>query len=480
VTVDTAPIDDFVESHKDEYITLADAIWNQAELGYMEEKSSQVHIDNLEAAGFVVRQKVAGIPTAFVAEAGSGSPVIGVLGEYDALAGLSQRSLALACEPSEQVGNENGHGCGHHLLGVGSHLAAVTVKTFLDELNLSGTVRFYGCPAEEGGWGKTFLARAGAFDDLDAALTWHPSVVTAVTTHELTAVKQAYFRFTGVAAHAGVSPHLGRSALDALELMNVGVNFLREHMPPDARVHYAITDAGGAAPNVVQRSAAALYMLRSPKSSDVSKLFDRVCDIARGAALMTECGLEIEVHSGCSNLILNPTLMEVVYAKLAAIGPPLFTSQEFNFAASMQATTRPEEIEMSRHLLQNDWRDDIPLFDIVDPLDARRITILAGSSDVGDVSWVTPTVQFTTACFTFGTSPHSWQWVSQGKSSIAHEGMLLAAKTIAASAMELYEHPDLLDTARSELSQRTGGQPYRCPIPADVDPPVPLSREQST
>lgn len=466
-------VQDFIERSKDKYMQLSDEIWQYAELGYTEQKSSAAHIAFLKAAGFTVREGVAGIPTAFVAEAGSGGPVIGILGEFDALSGLSQESLALSCCPSTEISNGNGHGCGHHLLGTSAHLAAVAVKNALERNGIEGTVRFYGCPAEEGGWGKTFMTRAGLFDDVSAAITWHPGVANSIMNMESLAVKQAYFRFKGVAAHAGASPHLGRSALDALELMNIGTNFLREHMIPDARVHYAITDAGGVAPNVVQPNAAALYMIRAPRNRDASELYERICNIARGAALMTDCELEIEVHSACSNLLRNTTLNELMQAKLKQFGAPQYDRDELQFAESMHRTTRPEEIEMAGRMLASAWRQPKALFDGVDELYNDRPAKMHGSTDVGDVSWVTPTVQCMTACFAFGTSPHSWQWVSQGKSALAHKGMTLAAKTMAATALELYTNPLLLAAARTELKERLTEEPYVCPIPDGVQPPIP-------
>lgn len=466
-------IEDFIENSKDQYIQLSDEIWQYAELGYTEQKSAAAHIAFLKSAGFTVREGVAGIPTAFVAEAGSGGPVIGILGEFDALSGLSQESLALRSCPSSEIENGNGHGCGHHLLGTSAHLAAVAVKNALERHGIEGTVRFYGCPAEEGGWGKTYMTRAGLFDDVAAAITWHPGVANTIMNMESLAVKQAYFRFKGIAAHAGASPHLGRSALDALELMNIGTNFLREHMIPDARVHYAITDAGGVAPNVVQPNAAALYMIRAPRNRDAHELYERICNIARGAALMTDCELEIEVHSACSNLLRNTTLNELMQAKLKEFGAPDYDGNELEFAESMHRTTRPEEIEMAGRMLQAAWRQPKALFDGVDALYNDRPSKMHGSTDVGDVSWVTPTVQCMTACFAFGTSPHSWQWVSQGKSAIAHKGMVLAAKTMAATALELYTNPLLLAAARTELAERLAVEPYVCPIPEGVQPPLP-------
>ncbi|WP_322045083.1 M20 family metallopeptidase [Paraburkholderia sp. J67] len=466
-------VTDFIESSKARYLQLSDDIWQYAELGYHEQQSSAAHIAALKAEGFAVREGVAGIPTAFVAEAGSGGPVIAILGEFDALSGLSQESLALTCCPSSEIVNGNGHGCGHHLLGTGAHLAAVAIKNALEREGIEGTVRFYGCPAEEGGWGKTYMTRAGLFDDVSAAITWHPGIANTIMNLESLAVKQAYFRFKGISAHAGASPHLGRSALDALELMNIGTNFLREHMIPDARVHYAITDAGGVAPNVVQPNASALYMIRAPRNRDVQQLYERVCNIARGASLMTDCELEIEVHSACSNLMRNHTLNELMQAKLKELGAPIYTQDEMAFATSMHGTTRPDEVEMAGRMLQAAWREPKALFDGIDALDNARPSQMHGSTDVADVSWVTPTVQCMTACFAFGTSPHSWQWVAQGKSAIAHKGMVLAAKTMAASALELFTNPLLLAAARTELAERLAQEPYVCPIPDGVEPPLP-------
>jgi aminobenzoyl-glutamate utilization protein B len=465
-------IDELIEFHSDHYAAISDEIWRFAELGYQERNSARIHIENLKQAGFTVREGVAGIPTAFVAEAGSGGPIIGILGEFDALSGLSQSSMALTCTTSTEISNGNGHGCGHHLLGTGAHLAAVTVKRMLEEQGLRGTIRFYGCPAEEGGWGKSFMARAGLFDDLDAALTWHPWTTNLMWNVETLAVKQVYFQFSGIAAHAGNSPHLGRSALDAVELTNVGANYLREHIIPAARLHYAVTNSGGVAPNVVQPKAEVLYMIRAPRNSDVDDVYERVCNVARGAALMTSCELTIKVHSACSNLVFNDVLNQLMQKNLERFGKPQYNADEFGFAESMYGTVRAEEIEMAGRMLQSAIKNPKPLFDGVIPLATGPRGQLHGSTDVGDVSWITPTAQCFTACFTFGTSPHSWQWVAQGKSSIAHKGMLIAAKTIAATALDLFTDRDLLEQAKAELDRQRGGNPYLCPIPEGVDPPI--------
>lgn len=466
-----AATEDFIDAQAPVYTALSDRIWSFAELGYQEQNSAAAHIQYLRQAGFRITEGVAGIPTAFVAEAGSGGPVIGILGEFDALAQLSQESQALECRPSSEIMSGNGHGCGHHLLGTAAHLAAVGVKEFLERTGTPGTVRFYGCPAEEGGYGKTFMARDGLFDDLSAALTWHPGPITTVKNMSFLAVKQAYFRFTGVAAHAGSSPHLGRSALDALELMNIGVNFLREHMPTDARVHYAITDAGGLAPNVVQASAEALYMIRAPHNHEVDALYQRVLDIANGAALMSGCQVQVRFHSGCSNMVLNDPLNQLMYENLKRLGAPRYDARDQAYASELVKTTKPEEHEALGRWLTAAWRDPKPLFDTVDEYDPRIVTPMHGSTDVGDVSWVTPTAQCMTACFAFGTSPHSWQWVTQGKTGIAHKGMLLAAKTLAATAIDLFQEPAHIEAARRHWIERRHGVAYQCPIPADVLPP---------
>ncbi len=464
-----APVLDFVERQSPRFTAMSDQIWNLAELRYEEFASAQLHIEMLEAAGFRITRGVAGIPTAFVAEAGSGGPVIGILGEYDALSGLSQEAGAMTCTPSSEIANGNGHGCGHHLLGTAAHLAAAAVKDHLERSGQPGTVRFYGCPAEEGGSGKTFMARAGLFDDLDAALSWHPAVHNGVFSGETLANIQAYFRFRGKASHAASSPHLGRSALDAVELMNVGVTYSPGDMRPDARVHYAVTNTGGLSPNVVQANAEVLYLVRAPRNNQATELFARVKNIAQGAALMTDCQVEVVFDKACSNLVQNSVLNELVHKHLHAIGAPDFSAEDMALAAQFQEQTlTPEDIEGAGRSLGQAWRNPKPLFDHIDLYTAGKERTLHGSTDVGDVSWIAPTAQCFTACYAFGTPFHSWQLVSQGKSSLAHKGMLLAAKTLAASAIELLGDSDLLAQAKAELLERRAGKPYVCPIPDNV------------
>ncbi|WP_321949145.1 M20 family metallopeptidase [Paraburkholderia sp. J10-1] len=474
----------FIDEHAPRYTALADAIWQLAEVRYEETVSAALHIDALEAAGFRVTRGVAGIPTAFVAEytndsqgaaTADNAPVVAILGEYDALSGLSQEAGALACHPASDIANGNGHGCGHHLLGTAAHLAAVAAAAELKATGRPGTVRFYGCPAEEGGSGKTFMARAGCFDDVDAALSWHPATHTGVFAASSLANIQAYFRFHGRASHAAASPHLGRSALDAVELMNVGVNYLREHMLPEARVHYAVTNTGGLSPNVVQANAEVLYLVRAPRNDQARDLYARVCDVARGAALMTGCRLEIVFDKACSNLLQNTILNRVVDRHLHAFGAPAWSEPETAFARALQQETlSAEDIDSAARSLTHAWREPQPLFDRIDPYEPGNEKPLYGSTDVGDVSWVTPTAQCFVSCFAFGTPFHSWQLVAQGKTSLAHKGMLLAAKTLAAAALDLLAHPRLAAEAKAELIERRRGKPYECPIPADV--PLPFTR----
>lgn len=472
------PIDElrpFFAENAPRLIALSDQIWSLAELRYAEQASVKLHADALAEAGFRIQQPLADIPTAFVAEYGEGGPVVGLLGEYDALSGLNQQSGALQCMPSSDSPGMNGHGCGHHLLGAAAHLAALAVQQHLRTHQLPGRIRFYGCPAEEGGSGKTFMTRAGAFNDLDAALTWHPSSHTGVFSQTTLANIQASFVFRGRAAHAANAPHLGRSALDAVELMNVGVNYLREHMPPDARVHYAVTDTGGMSPNVVQARAEVLYLIRAARNHDAAELYERVQNVARGAALMTGCEVEIRFDKACSNLLQNTALNQVLYAQMQHLGPLPVGEKEREEARQHHATLGENDVAEAGRSLSSALRGQVAeLFDGIKEYDPAREELLYGSTDVADVSWVTPTAQAWVACYAFGTPFHSWQMVSQGKTSLAHIGMLQAAKILAATAIDLLGQPAVLAAAREELHQRREGKPYTCPIPAEV--PLPFRR----
>ncbi|MGM0919607.1 MAG: M20 family metallopeptidase [Bacillota bacterium] len=457
-------IEDLVETKRNVFIKVSDRIWDFAETRYTEVRSAELIYNTLEDEGFHVERNVGGIETAFIGSYGRGKPVVAILGEYDALFGLSQKSGSSCKEPITEGGN--GHGCGHNLLGAGALAAAVALRHYIEKNKVSGTVRFYGCPAEEGGGGKGFMARAGVFDDADFALTWHPGPFNSVMSMNFLATIQVYFRFKGISSHAAASPHLGRSALDAIELMNVGANYLREHIIQDARLHYAVTYSGGISPNVVQPEAEVLYKIRAPKISQVMEIYERVCDIARGASLMTGTEVEIQFDAGSSSLIPNATLEQVIHDSFSKFGVPAFNEEEERFAKEIQNTfTEAEKIDI---LKINPGLKEKVLADFLAPYKDRGLAY--GSTDVGDVSWIIPTAQCTVATAAIGTPMHSWQLVSQGKTSIAHKGMLHAGKVIAATAAEVMRKPDLIEKAKEELKERLGGEAYMCPIPEDVKP----------
>ncbi|MDB5369587.1 MAG: amidohydrolase [Roseomonas sp.] len=455
------------------YSALADTIWDFGELRFNEHRSVAAQIERLEAEGFRITRDVAGLSTAFMAESGSGGPVIGFLGEFDALAGLSQEAGNPRQAPVRA--GATGHGCGHNLLGAGAMLAAVTARDTLAAAGQPGTIRYYGCPAEEGGSGKTFMARDGIFDDLDAAICWHPGVFAGVNSGKTLANFQVYFRFKGRPAHAAGSPHLGRSALDAVEIMNMGANYLREHMPSDARLHYAITDAGGISPNVVQANAEVLYLIRSPRVAQAATLFARVRRCAEGAAHMTETELTVEIDKACSEVLPNTVLEMAMHENIRRLGPPRFDDADIAFAAAIRETLSPEDIESSVEFFGAPAEAaDLAMAEEILPFDGTP-RFMPGSTDVGDVSWVTPTVQCHGANYAVGTPFHTWQMVAQGKSPAAHKGMLHAAKAMAATGLDIIRDPELLARAKEELRRRTGGKPYACPIPPEVVAP-PLRR----
>lgn len=456
---------DLIEKKRDLFIGVSDRIWEYAETRYEEYQSSRLLGSVLEQEGFIVEYGVGGIETAFIGSYGHGKPVIALLGEYDALSGLSQRSGVAQKEPVVQGGN--GHGCGHNLLGAGALAAAVAVRHYMEETGLPGTVRYYGCPAEEGGSGKGFMVRARLFDDADIALTWHPDDTTAVFSSYLMATHQVYYRFRGKSSHAAKSPHLGRSALDAVELMNVGANYLREHVVPEARLHYAITNTGGHSPNVVQDEAEVLYMLRAPHQQVLRELYARVSDIARGAALMTGTELESRFDSACSNLILNTTMERILDDSLNRLGLPSYDEQERLFARELRAGMTEEERSSSRYPETRGCELQVAI-----PPYEPKAGLYYVSSDVGDVSWVVPTAQLCAATWAAGTSAHSWQAVAQGQSSIAHKGLLHAGKVLAAAAVTAMQQPKLIESARAEWLEALNGERYHCPIPPDIQPPA--------
>jgi aminobenzoyl-glutamate utilization protein B len=456
-------ISNIIEQKGQKLIELSHAIWGFCETRYNEFQSAELLCTTLEEEGFQVTREAGGIETAFVGSYGSGSPIIAILGEYDALAGLSQKAGVTVKE--ELVIDGNGHGCGHHLLGTGSLAAAIAIRHYMEQSGLKGTVRYYGCPAEEGGGGKAFMARAGLFKDVDVAFTWHPWDENLAYNAKMLATCQSYFKFKGKSSHASFSPHLGRSALDAVELMNVGANFLREHIIPDARIHYAITNTGGSAPNVVQAEAEVLYKLRAPKMSQVKEILERIYDVARGAALMTGTELEIQFDAASADLIPNITLGKLMHDHFTKIGAVSYTKEELEFAEVMQETFSEEQKKVLR-------KSSKVLSDTINPYNINP-DFIAASTDVGDVSWIVPTGQIYVTTFAFGTSPHSWQLVAQGKSSIANKGMLLAGKVIAASVIEAMQNPELIQKAKDEHKEQLGGEMYRSLIPLETKP-VPI------
>ena len=466
-------LDGYIEQKRQKLISLSEEIWRYAEVGFQEFQSAKALERCLEEEGFLVEKGVAGIPTAFVATYGKGNPRIGFLGEYDALFDLSQK--AGSTQRALFQNGKAGHGCGHNALGVGSLAAALAVKAYMQEHSLPGTVIYYGCPAEEDGSGKMFMAKAGLFDGLDGAFTWHPSSRNEVDGCSSLACIGVLYRFHGRATHAAGQPHLGRSALDACELMNVGVNYLREHMIQEARVHYAYRDAGGAAPNVVQDHAALYYFVRAPKVTQAVELRERVDNCARGAALMTGTTVEITTTDGLCDFIPNQTLSTLLQQGLEAVGAPRFTEEDKNLAAKFQEGYPAEELKAKNASYEKDYGPQIAeqlrekaLMDIVLPL---RFDPMAspGSTDVGDVSYACPTAQLNMATYAIGTPGHSWQLTAQSGCGIGHEGMLAAAKVMAHAAVSAMQNPEMLQKAKEEYQKATGGK-YICPVPEDTKP----------
>ena len=466
----------FIDEKAGFFTGLSDKIWDKPELSLKEFEATEHYCAALAELGFTVRRGISGMATAFSGTWGSGRPYIGILGEYDALSGLSQKADSL----SEQALSPGGcgHGCGHNLLGAGALAAAAAVKSYLENSGRPGTVIFYGCPGEEGGSGKAFMARDGLWKELDAALSWHPSDVNQVTTGTNNSCIQVLYKFSGVAAHAAGDPHNGRSALDAVELMNIGAQFLREHMTDDCRIHYAITDTGGMSPNVVQANASVLYMVRANMVKDSVALLKRVDDIAKGAALMTGTEFERLFIDGTAELLPNFTLEKLLYDNFARIGAVSYTEEEKAFAAKLKegfppctkapGTGAQYDIDIAMQVEKLSENMSKPFNDFLMPLYSGTCFV-PGSTDVGDVSWLTPTAQIETATWPAGVPGHSWQVVSCGKSSFAHKAMLCAAKVLAAAAIDLFECPELLENAKAEFLRRSRGG-YVCPIEDGAQP----------
>lgn len=466
-------IETWLEAHAAEFAACADRIHDMAELSGEEHRSAAELADLLERHGFTVERGLKTQPTAFRAVYGNGPVRIGYMCEYDALASLQQDDV-----PYQQGNGGPGHGCGHNLLGAGCYAAAVALKDYLIKEKKDGTVIFFGCPAEEGAGSKQFIARAGYFDNVDFAYTWHPETVNEVGSRGSVAIMGANFTFDGIAAHAGGEPHLGRSALDAVELMNVGCNYLREHMIDAARIHYAYSDPGGTAPNVVQSHAVIKYEVRAPKVSQVQELFTRVVDVARGAALMTGTKMKYEITMAFSDYVPNRTLGAVVDQCMRELGAPEWTEPDYRLAAEFLRTYPRTTMVGIREKLgyyfepeELDTALEKPLDRVIHPFNPKETAYSSGSTDVGDVGYATPTVMFHVATACLGNVGHSWQNTAFACSDIGVKGMLRAAEIMTLAAIRTMDQPAVIAKAREELKQKNGGS-YHCPLPDYVTPPI--------
>lgn len=466
----------WIKQHKKRIIEISETIWEYAELGYKEYKSSELLVKELEKHGFSVNKGVADIPTAIVASWGSGNPVIGVMGEFDALPGLSQKRVPHQ-EPIEE--GAPGHGCGHNIHGASGLGGALAAKHAMEQADSSGTLKFFGTPAEENGSGKVFMVRAGVFDDVDAVISHHPGTTNYASLKTSLANNAVKFHFHGKSSHAGGSPEAGRSALDAIELMNVGVNYLREHMIDDARIHYVIEDGGGA-PNVVPDYARSWYLVRAPTRPQVDSLYERVVNIAKGAALMTETELEVELLKAISNKIPNKAINKAIMENMKEIGPPKRNEEEIEYAKKIaNHISQEDKRERLRQSGRPDWEELMDkLFDRSVPEFYDEGEMMHGSTDVADVSWQAPTVEFNTATWVLGSPGHSWMNVAQGGMGIGHKSLIFASKVIATTVIDLFTNTELRENAWEEFKERTKGKTYECPVPTDVEPPLDIYADE--
>ena len=429
---------------------ISDAIWGFAETCYEEKKSMEIQREYLEKQGFRTAAPAYGIDTAMMAEYGEGGPVIAILGEYDALDNLSQAADVAMCEPLK--GNGKGHGCGHNLLGTAGVEAACAVRKYLEASHLPGRIRYYGCPAEEGGAGKIYMIRAGAFQDVDIALSWHPAARTGLMTACLSTLAGKFF-FKGVASHAAAAPEKGKSALDAAELMNMGVQFLREHIPDGSRIHYAFHDVGGSRPNIVQSTAALYYVVRGKDNEAVESIFQRVVKIAKGAAMMTETELlPVEITNAYSNILPNTVLLKLMTEEGKKVYPIPLTEKQKQYGRTFNQAIDESEGDYNTEFMET----PAPF----------------GSTDFGDVSWVVPGAAFTGTCFAERTAGHSWALTAQGKSEPAHMGMHAAAQLMAVCSLDLFSQPRMIEEAKKEFAERTKSRAYHSLLPEDARPRI--------
>ncbi len=460
-------IADWLDEHERRFTRMSDEIWDNPELQFMEFKASKLQADFLEAEGFRINWDIGGLSTAFAAEWGSGKPVIAFAGEYDALPGLSQKDQSA---PDPISAGAPGHGCGHNLLGAGCLAAALAFKQWLQSTGHAGTVRYYGCPAEEGGSGKVFMGRAGAFDDLDATFNWHPWYINSAMKGSLLSVNRYYFRFHGQTAHAAADPHSGRSALDALELMNIGVNYLREHVTDDVRLHYSIL-SGGLAPNVVPDYAESYYYARAIEPDTLEDVCQRVIRIAKGAAMMTDTEVEVVYKSGSTRVLSNEVLADLQYEVMRELGGIEFTDEEQAYAAAINQCFGDANVKtlVNRYGVDRQQANAALIGDVLPSKDKGMVS--PGSSDMGDMSWYAPCSMLQTATWASRAAAHSWGVVATGRTSIGHKGMMYAAKVMALAAAELILSPKILARAQEEFRAVVERSPYKCPIPDDVPAP---------
>jgi aminobenzoyl-glutamate utilization protein B len=452
----------WVDEHCDRLIETSDKLWEFAETALHEYRSSELLQNELKQAGFEVQTGVAGMPTAFRARWGKGTPTIGFLAEYDALPGLSQQ-----CVPCKEPVKEGspGHGCGHNLLGAAVLGAALALKAEMEQGNLPGTIVVFGCPAEEIMVGKIVMAREGLFDELDVALTWHPQSLNGVMNCGWMAMNSVKFDFHGTTSHAAFAPEMGRSALDAVELMNVGVNYLREHVSSNARIHYVITN-GGSEPNVVPGYAQVWYYIRAPRRDEVDAIYARIKDIAEGAALMTGTRLNVRLLTACHDCLLNTSLNRHLSDSMQCVASPAWSEEELRFAGKLTKDLDANQRMRQISIFTRDNLGEHVLHSEVLSLNDTHI-LLPASTDVSDVSWIVPTGQMMTACYPIGIPPHSWQLTASVGTSIGHKGMLYAAKVLARAASELIRDAGLLERVKEEHLKNTSGKKYVCALPED-------------
>ena len=458
----------WIEANEADLTRLSDLLWDYAEVGLQEIKSGTALAEYLKTQGFKIEMGVAGMPSAFVATWGQGRPVIGFLGELDALPGLSQKAIPTK-EPVRS--GAPGHGCGHNLLALGGLGAACAVKAEMEATGIPGTVKYYGCPAEETLVGKVFMVKDGLFDGVDVVLDWHPGAINMVRNSSSNAMNSLKFTFHGRTAHAAGDPQNGRSALDAVELMNVGANYLREHIIEKARLHYVITDGGGE-PNVVPAHAEVWYYVRAPERAQVDHIHNWLRDIAKGACLMTGTTHEERFLAGCYNVLPNTPINKMLYEVMDEVGPSQWSEEELEFGRKIAESFTPGQKEAALKALKapKETMDQVLHESILPWTDEE--TVGAGSTDVGDVSWVVPTGRFSAATGVLGQPGHSWQYAACSGMSIGHKGMLMAAKVLAEGGLRLVKDADLRAAAQADFAERIGDSPYETPIPAGIEPPL--------